>query len=149
MCHPTRGLLVALAAALILPIATSAFGAVPDAGAKMRGDFSGRGLQRSRSNSAPMIVQSTPAPAVAQTPTQRRSFSVEPSQPTVKTPCTPHVVPQPAPAGGTAQQAPQTIRRYSVEPTQQPVFQAPMTRTRSNPPNYSLPKTDGRRFGSF
>jgi hypothetical protein len=149
MCHPTRGLLIPLATALVLTVATTTFAAVPDAGAKMRGDFSGRGMPRSQNNIAPMIVRSAPAPTVAQTPTQRRSFSVEPSQPAVKTPCTPHVVPQPAPAGGTARQAPQTIRRYSVEPTQQPVFQAPMTRTPSNPPNYSLPKTDGRRFGSF
>jgi hypothetical protein len=114
----------------------------------MRGDFSGRGIQSSRSYSAPMIVQSAPAPTVAQTPTQRRSFSVEPSQPVVKTPCTPHVVPQPAPAPATAQQAPQTTRRYSVEPTPQPAFQAPMTRTRSSQPNFTLPKTDSRRFGN-
>jgi hypothetical protein len=149
MCH-TRGLLVALAATLVLPIATATAGGVADAGAKMRGDFSGRGLTSSRSYSAPMMVQSVPAPAVAQTPTQRRSFSVEPSQPAVKSPCQPHVVAPPAPAGGTAQQAPQTTRRFSVEPTQQqPASSAPEMRQRSNQPNYSLPKTDGRRFGSF
>jgi hypothetical protein len=148
MCHPTRSLLVALAATLVLPIAAATAGGIADAGAKLRGDFSGRGISRSQSNNAPMIVRSAPAPTVAQTPTERRSFSVEPSQPAMKTPCTPYVVPQPAPAPGTAQQAPQTTRRYSVEPTPQPAFQAPTTRTRSSPPNFTLPKTDSRRFGS-
>jgi hypothetical protein len=59
------------------------------------------------------------------------------------------VAPQPVPAPSTAQQAPQTTRRFSVEPTQQPVYRAPAMRSRSSQPNYSLPKTDGRRFGSF
>ena len=122
-----------------------------DAGAKIRGEF-GTGFYSTpsmpngynysapvyQSTPAPQMVQSAPvvmpapaAPQVAQTPTDRRSYSVEPS---------PSAAPQ------SAQQPTQVIRRYSYEPA--PVYRAPARQNRASMPSYLLPKADPHRYGS-
>ena len=109
--------------ALLVSTATFAAGAAPDAGAKFRGDYSGRwqgGRTTARSRTvyrapAPVVIRSEAAPSVAQTPTERRSFSAEPAQPTTPS----------------AQPAPQVYRSYSYQPS--PVYRsyrAPVTRSR-------------------
>ena len=121
-----------------------------DAGAKAAGSF-GTGFHASGMRSArvyrstpiysvataPQVVQSAPAPIapqsvpeVAQAPTDRRSFSAEPSQ---------------APAAPMAPAAPQVIQSYSYEPSA-PVYRAPQT-SRTSAPSFLLPRTDPRKHG--
>ena len=118
-----------------------------DAGAKAAGNF-GTGFHSGAIRSAriyrsmpvyavapaPQVVQSMPAPMpapaapqVAQAPTERRSFSVEPGQQSA------------APA------APQVIRSYSYEPAA-PVYRTP-ARGSSSTPSYLLPRSDPRKHG--
>jgi len=80
---------------------------------------------------APMPRTASPVPQVAQNPTERRSFSAEP---------TPRPVAPTVPAG------PRVTRSYSYQPAA-PVYQAPGRVGRSNVPTYMLPKTDSRKFG--
>jgi hypothetical protein len=115
-----------------------------DAGAKSRGEFgtsfhtsgtrparayyAAPAPQFARAMPAPMVAPA--APEVAQVPTDRQSFSLEPSQA------------QPAPA------APQVIRRYSYEPSTRTDRAGAWTGRRSDQrPTYLLPKTDPRKFG--
>jgi hypothetical protein len=120
-----------------------------DAGAKARGEF-GTGFHSGGSRTmtayramptyiAPQVVQTAPAPTiaprVAQTPTERRSFSAEPSQD------------QAAPMAPAAPAAPQVIRSYRYEPTA-PVYNAPVRSRRASTPSYLLPRTDPGKHGS-
>ena len=117
-----------------------------DAGAKAAGNFGTgfhAGAMRSsptyRSMSvyavapAPHVVRSMQvpmgaplAPQVAQAPTDRRSFSVEPAE------------------GQVAPPAPQVIRSYSYEPSAS-AYRTPASRP--NLPSYLLPRTDPRKHG--
>jgi hypothetical protein len=147
-------LLSMLVAGAIVLSATAAF-AQRDAGAKMRSEF-GTGFWStprvtrtytyrvpSYVAPAPMVVRAAPAvpaaPQVAQAPTTRRAFSVEPGA---------TVTCAPAPTPATAQRAPAVRRSYSYEPTYVP-YAAPqwMGRRAAPQPTYLLPKTDPRRYG--
>ena len=148
-------LLMLVAGAMALS-ATAAF-AQRDAGAKARGEF-GTGFWstphmtrtytygvRTYVAPAPTVVRSAPAvpaaPQVAQAPTARRAFSVEPGAAMT-------CAPAPAPASATAQRAPAVRRSYSYEPTYVPNG-APrwMSRRAAPQPTYLLPKTDPRKYG--
>jgi hypothetical protein len=81
---------------------------------------SSRSYSRSRPmyrSTAPVIVRTEQAPsAVAQAPTERRSYSYEPSQRSaVSGGCEGTVIYEPAPA--TAQRSTETRRSYSYEPS--------------------------------
>jgi hypothetical protein len=135
----------ALAAVLALSASSALAQGYRDAGAKAAGQFgtgfhagggwtvrSYRGPPNYYSAPAPQIVQSMPAPMVApaapqvaQAPTDRRSLSIEPSQP---------------------QAVPQPVRSYSYEPAA-PAYSAPARRSRSTMPSYLLPATDPRKHG--
>lgn len=126
--------------------------AAPDAGAKMRGQVNNfYGPQRTQSYArgsyvapAPMV---TPAPALAQAETPRRSFSAEPQAPVngqwVQDRCGNwrRIAATPAPATGSA--AEETRRTYSYEPA----TAAPVRTRGTRVPLYVLPKTDARKFG--
>jgi hypothetical protein len=135
-------LLPAVAAVLALAAASVMAQGFRDAGAKMEGRF-GTGFYSSSPHAmrydrgpvysvtpAPQIVQSmpapmaAPAPEVAQVPTERRSFSAEPSD---------------------AVAAPQVIRSYGYEPSA-PVYRAPM-RSHGGMPTFLLPRSDPRKHG--
>jgi len=139
--------------------ATAAF-AQRDAGAKMRGEF-GTGFWSTPSvvrtytyrvpsyiAPAPIVVRAAPvvratpaAPQVAQAPTPRRAFSVEPRAAVT-------CVPPPAPTQDTAQRVPAVRRSYSYEPTYAPYAASQWIGRRTTPqPTYLLPKTDARKFG--
>lgn len=124
---------------------------------------------------APVIVRSEPAPvAIAQSPTEQRSFSYEPSQrsqartysyePSVQSPpiggsgCGGTVVTEPAPV--TAERTMRTERSFSYEPAIEPAtepavrtYSAPRMRSRSSQssrrPAYLLPKTDPNKYRGF
>lgn len=113
-----------------------------------------RTIARSRSyRNAPVIVRTEPAPsAVAQAPTERRSFSYEPSQQAkAATPCPPgSASTKPAPA--TAQRS---TRSFSYEPSMGSDTGQPIVRSYSAPrmgssrtPLYLLPKTDPRKYSA-
>ena len=141
-------LMLAVAVVLGLTIGTALAQGYRDAGAKAAGRFGTgfhaggmRAVQTYRSMPvysvapAPQVVQTAPmaeppAPQVAQAPTDRRSFSAEPSQ---------------AQAAPMAPAAPQVIRSYSYEPSA-PVYRAPM-RSRSATPSFLLPRSDARKHG--
>jgi hypothetical protein len=137
-------LLPAVAAVLALAATSVMAQGFWDAAAKMEGKF-GTGFYSSSSHAmrydrsgpvysvapAPQMVQSMPAPMaapaapeVAQVPTERRSFSTEPSD---------------------AATAPQVIRSYSYEPSA-PVYRAPM-RSHGGMPTFLLPRSDPRKHG--
>jgi hypothetical protein len=83
---------------------------------------------------APQIVRTMPAPMpsapqIAQAPTDRRSFSVEPSQG--------------EPAASASVAAPQVTRSYSYEPA----YSSPVRSGRSGMPSYLLPASDPRKHG--
>jgi hypothetical protein len=144
--------LVAVAVALT---ATVAF-AQRDAGAKMQGDF-GTGFWSTPRMTrmyrvpsyvapAPTVVRVAPGvpaapagPQVAQAPSARRAYSLEPGA---------AVTCVPAPTQATAQRTPAVRRSYSYEPSFVP-FTAPRWtgRRAAMQPTYLLPKTDPRKFG--
>ena len=104
-------------------------------------------------STAPVIVRTEPAPnAVAQAPTERRSFSYEPSREIVSDGCgCGGTVTQSAPA--TAERSTETRRSYSYEPSiddSSSAPSAPRMQMRSSRPSrtpaYLLPKTDPRKY---
>jgi hypothetical protein len=130
-----------------------------DAGAKARGEF-GTGFWSTPSVTrtftyrvptyvapAPTVVRTAPAvpaaPQVAQMPTDRRSFSVEPNAATAGSDC-------PIPPVMVTQR-PSVRRSFSYEPTPQANYAAPvyggMRRNVARVPSYMLPKTDPGKFG--
>ncbi|MEX2140685.1 MAG: hypothetical protein WD894_15595 [Pirellulales bacterium] len=149
-------LMLAIAVVVALTAGTVMAQGFRDAGAKAAGRFGtgfhSGGMQSVRAYRsaptysvapAPQVVQSMPAPMaappvpqIAQAPTDRRSFSAEPSQ-AQAAPLAP-----PAPR---AAPAPQVIRSYSYEPSA-PVYRAPTT-TRGGAPSFLLPRTDPRKHG--
>jgi hypothetical protein len=153
MSHVAKKLLTILAAGTVLMATTSAW-AIADAGAKMRGDYSGNGLTGSTFR-APMIVR---APAL-QMPVAgtRQALSVEPSAPAATDHgcCVPNAaasapatakVPAAAKAPVTAKKDATTTRSYSVEPAAPAIrYSAP---SRSSAPLYLLPKGDPHRYGT-
>jgi hypothetical protein len=100
-------------------------------------------------SATPAIVQAEQAPnAVAQAPTERRSFSYEPSQQgEVRIGCCCTVTSQPAPE--TAQRSTQTYRSYSYEPSTQSYSAPRMRSSQSRRPAYLLPKADPNRYRNF
>ncbi len=134
MNTPKRSFLLAVVA--LAAVAASASAAVPDAGAKARGDFSGRGMERSSRTyyySAPIRTMPAQPSIVAQQPTERRSFSAEPT-PAMK-------------AAPKMAEQPRVTRSYSVEPAPAMRTYAPSYRARSSQPLWSLPKSNDRKFG--
>ena len=107
-------------------------------------------------STAPVIVRTEPIPsAVAQAPTERQSFSYEPSHQNVSgSGCGrgQSVATEEAPA--TAQRSTETRRSYSYEPATSDSFSAPSaprmqmrsSRSSSRTPLYALPKTDPRKY---
>jgi hypothetical protein len=144
--------LIAVAVAMS---ATTAF-AQRDAGAKMSGQF-GTGFYAGSTPTygwTPRYVAPTPAitrtapltqePQVAQVPTDRRSFSLEPS---AVVPANSGCV---APSAAVAQAGPTIRRSYSYEPTPVYTYRAPAYRRGgAQTPSYLLPKTDPRKYGGF
>lgn len=116
-----------------------------------------RSVARSRPmyrSSAPVIVRTESAPAVAQAPTDERSFSYEPSQQgETVTPCPGSGVIESAPE--TAQRPTRTDRSFSYEPAIEPATE-PAVRTYSAPrmrssgsarvPNFLGPKAERNNF---
>ena len=101
-----------------------------------------RSATRSRSmyrNSAPVIVRrDSTSSSVAQAPTERRSYSYEPSQrSTVNSGCNGAVIYERTPAA--AQRSTETRRSYSYEPS--------MNESSAAPRSYSAPRT--RSSGSW
>ncbi len=151
MSRVAKRLLTVVSAGTVLMAATSAW-AIADAGAKMRGDYSGNGLTGSTFR-APMMYR---AP-VLQTPAAgtRQALSVEPSAPAAAdhSACGAKAVapatakaPAAAKAPVTAKKDVTTTRSYSVEPAAPAIrYSAP---SRSSTPLYLLPKGDSRRYGS-
>jgi hypothetical protein len=137
-------MLVAVAVAMS---ATTAF-AQRDAGAKMSGQFGTGFWARSAPTYrwtaryvAPAPV--TQAPQVAQVPTERRSFSVEPNAAAPATRCG-------APPVAVARVAPTVRRSYSYEPAPAYTYRAPAYRRGGvQTPSYMLPKTDPRKYGGY
>jgi hypothetical protein len=140
-------LMLAVAAILGLTAGAALAQGYRDAGAKAAGSFGTgfhtggmRAVETYRSlpvSPAPQVVQTMPAPMaeppapqVAPVPTDRRSFSADPSR---------------AQAAPMAPAAPQVIRSYSYEPTAR-VYRAPM-RSRESAPSFLLPRTDARKHG--
>lgn len=118
-----------------------------------------RAMSRSYRSNAPVIVRSeSKQNAVAQAPTERRSFSYEPSQEAEQTHsgcgCGGSVSSDKAPE--TAQRSTETRRSFSYEPStdsstvQTPArsYSAPRMRSSrsSQTPLYMLPKTDPRKY---
>lgn len=112
---------------------------------------SSRSYARSRPmyrSTAPVIVRSESAPnSVAQVPTERRSFSYEPSQQAVSGPCGGDTT---ASAPATVQRSEETRRSYSYEPSMSDTYSAPRMQLRSSQPSrtprYALPKTDPNKY---
>jgi hypothetical protein len=118
------------------------------------GRGSSQSARRSRSmyrSTAPVIVRAESAPnAVAQAPTSERSFSYDPSQPTVSGGCEGTVATEQAPA--TAQRSTDSGRSFSYEPSMSDSFSAPSMQPRtsgnSRRPAYLLQKTDPNKYRS-
>lgn len=117
------------------------------------GRGSSQSARRSRPmyrSTAPAIVRTESAPnAVAQAPTERRSFSYEPSQQTEAGACEGSVASEQASA--TAQRSAETRRSFSYEPSMSSdSYSAPRMRSRSShsseTPKFLLPKTDPRKY---
>jgi hypothetical protein len=112
---------------------------------------------RSRSmyrSTVPVIVRTEPAPnAVAQAPTEQRSFSYEPSQQSVSSGCGCGDSADTQPTPATAQRSTDTRRSFSYEPSMSSdSYLAPRMRSRSSQssetPKFLLPKTDPRKYRS-
>ena len=119
-----------------------------------QGRTSSRSGMRSRPmyrSTAPVIVRTEPAPnAVAQAPTEQRSYSYEPSQQTESGArgCGGSVGTEQAPA--TAQRSTETRRSFSYEPSMSDSYSAPRMQSRSSrTPAYLLPKTDPNKYRGF
>jgi hypothetical protein len=142
-------LVVAVVAILALSASSAMAQGYWDAGAKASGRFgtgfysggmrSARVYRAAPVYAAPQIVQTMPAPMaapsapqIAQAPTDRRSFSVEPSQG--------------QPAASVPAAAPQVTRSYSYEPAA-PAFRSPVRSGWSGMPTYLLPAADSRKHG--
>jgi hypothetical protein len=113
--------------------------------------------QRMYRGTAPAIVRSEQSPAtVAQAPTERRSFSYEPSRENVSVSdnsCVcggTNVATEKAPAA--AERTTETRSSFSYEPSTAAQNPAPTTQMRSSrssrTPLYLLPKSDPRKFRS-
>jgi hypothetical protein len=117
-----------------------------DAGSKARGEFGTSSRMETRSmyrSSAPIIVQRDIAPTrVAQTPSERQSFSYEPSQRVTDSNKAESGTANPP--SGMAQRETRTYRSFSYEPSYQPSMRG---RSGSQTPVYALPRTDGRKLG--
>jgi hypothetical protein len=120
-----------------------------------QGRSSSRSGMRSRPmvrSTAPVIVRTESAPnAVAQAPTEQRSFSYEPSQPTVSvgSGCGGTAATDQAPA--TAERSTETRRSFSYEPSMSgsdstPRMQSGRSSRSLRTPAYLLPKTDPRKY---
>jgi hypothetical protein len=143
-----------LLAVAVAMSATTAF-AQRDAGAKMSGQF-GTGFWARSSRTyrwtpnyvtpAPVITRMAPvtqAPQVAAAPTDRRSFSVEPSAGAPAPACV-------VPPAVVAQRVLGVRRSFSYEPAPAANYYVPragVTRGGSRMPSYMLPKTDARKYG--
>jgi hypothetical protein len=148
-----RGLkLLSMAMAATIALTAAVASAQRDAGAKMRGEF-GTGFQNNTGAAwvygyraapmyrtpAPMVVRRVPsaiapaapaAPQLAQTPTERRAFSVEPNAIAVP------------PQGATVR------RSFSYEPAPAYTSGAPTYRRgTAKTPSYLLLKTERGKFG--
>lgn len=115
---------------LMMTAQAFAQGGIRDAGSKMRGDYGGpsRAMARTRSTyrpSAPMIVREA-APEVAQAPSGKRRYSIDPAPQAAPCPHG-HVTPI---APETAERPAPTTRRFSYEPGPEPtrVYRAPTMR---------------------
>jgi len=130
--------------------AASAFAAESylDAGAKARGDFGNSSRMESRSmyqSPAPTIVQRDAAPSrIAQAPSERQSFSYEPSQRATDSQKVESK--KLNPPSGQAQRETRTYRSFSYEPNYQSSGSL-RNRSGSQTPVYALPRTDGRKLG--
>lgn len=156
---------VAIAALLTIQVfAGSASAAGPSLGfssgrpyygsSNQRGSHSARRSRPMYRGTAPVIVRTEPAPnAVAQAPSEQRSYSYEPSQPAMSggCGCGNSVTMEPAPS--TSQRSTETRRSYSYEPSTSDSYSAPRVQRRSSgdsrTPKYLLPKTDANRYRSF
>jgi hypothetical protein len=151
---PTLKRISAFIAVAVAMSATTAF-AQRDAGAKMSGQFGTGFYTRSAPTyrwtpryvaPAPVVTRTAPvtqAPQVAQAPTGRRSFSVDPNAAGLVPNCV-------APSATAARTAPAIRRSFSYEPTPQAYYAAPVYRGMRNAarvPSYMLPKTDPGKFG--
>jgi hypothetical protein len=167
-------LIGAIAVGLYVPITAfaqkSGGGVVGEA--RMHPGTWGQRTSRSYTRSRPMYRSESPAivrresapPAVAQAPTERRSFSYEPTAPAESRVIeSSHgcggVVVREKPAPETAQRTTDGERRFSYEPSTEPSSAPPVIRTESAPrmqsmrrsrssdrPVYLLPKSDPRRY---
>lgn len=113
------------------------------------GTWNNQRSSRSYARSRPMYRGTAPAPnSVAQVPTERRSFSYDPSQQAVSGPCGGGDTTESAPA--TAQRSEETRRSYSYEPSMSDTYSAPRMQLRSSQPTrtpkYALPKTDPNKY---
>jgi hypothetical protein len=115
------------------------------------GRGSSQSARRSRPmnrSTAPVIVRTELAPnAVAQAPSDERSYSYEPSQQAVSGGCSceDNVATEKAPA--TAQRSTDTGRSFSYEPSMSDSYSTPRMRSRSSDrPTYLLPKGDPNRY---
>lgn len=102
-------------------------------------------------STAPVIVRTESAPnAVAQAPSDERSYSYEPSQRAVSGPCGGGSTVEPTPA--TAQRT-ETSRSYSYEPSTSDSHSPPRMQRRSSgdsrTPKYLLPKTEPNKYRNF
>lgn len=116
-----------------------------------RGSQSARRSRPMYRSTAPVIVRTDSAPnAVAQAPSEERTYSYEPSQQAVSGPCGCGSKMEPAPA--TAQST-ETRRSYSYEPSTSDSYSAPRMQRRSSgdsrTPKYLLPKTDPNKYRNF
>ena len=134
--------LVSIAAAAVVAAASNVF-AVADAGAKMRADFSGRGIVSSPSYfSGQTVARSAP---VLATPgaTERRALSFDPAQPAVPPATT---AKKDADKANIAKKDAPTTRSFSYEPAPQTNNYRAPSRS-SSTPLYLLPKGDSGRYG--
>jgi hypothetical protein len=155
---------IAIAATLTIQVfATSVSAAGPSLGFPSGKPYYGSSNQRASQSrmrprpmyrsSEPVIVRTERAPdAVAQAPTDERSYSYEPSQQAVSggcgCGCGDSVTVEQAPA--TSQPSTETRRSYSYEPSTGDSYSAPRMQSRSSrTPKYLLPKTDPNKYRNF
>lgn len=137
----SRGLIISAVVVALVATGGVVRADVPDAGAKMRGDYGGMARTRSSYRSyAPVTVA---PPVVATVPDEGRRYSYDPAErPNVGAPC------EPAPSP-VAEAAPAAPRRYSYAPESSggaTYYSAPSRGSRSTPPAWALPKTDPRKY---
>jgi hypothetical protein len=154
---------VAIAALLTIQVfASSVSAAGPSLGFPSGKPYYGSSNQRASQSAgrsrtmyrstAPVIVRTESAPnAVAQAPSEQRSYSYEPSQQSVSGPCGCGSTVEPAPA--TAQRSTETRRSYSYEPSTSDSYSAPSaprmqsrSSQSSRTPKFLLPKTDPNKY---